>query len=302
MEKREGYEEENERDGGLAVRPMLAATIDDINAVRWPLLGSIKIDGIRILTTSNGSRTRSWKQVPNIHARFLLNQLPAGLDGEIGVGEPVDFRQTTSGIMSIKGKPTFTYFVFDNYIASGAFVSRCDTLKFMKLPDWVVIVPQVLINSLAECMRFFEKSLLEGNEGIILRKADAGYKFNRSTFKEHGMLKMKPWEDAEALCIGIVEEMHNANPVIRDVLGYATRSSASIGKIGKGTVGALIVKSDEYESKFEIGSGFTAEERKVMWNVSPVGKIVKFKYLKFGNYTVPRHAVFAGFRAKEDME
>ncbi len=139
------------------------------------------------------------------------------------------------------------------------------------------------------------------HEGLILRSPSAPYKYGRSTLREQGLLKMKPWEDAEATVIGCTEEMHNANEATTNERGNTQRSSHQSGKIPKGTLGTLVVRSPLWPKDFEIGTGCTAHERFHFWHNKPIGKIVKFSYIAAGGYDVPRHAVFKGFRSPEDM-
>jgi len=196
--------------------------------------------------------------------------------------------------------PEFRFFIFD-IIMQGTFEQRQRTLAAQQLPSWCEILPQYLLRNAEEVEALYNEFLFKGHEGVILRSPKAEYKFGRSTLKEQGMLKIKPWEDAEALCIGTTEEQYNGNVVVKNELGYASRSSSRNGKIGKGTLGTLVVKSLRWKNEFEIGSGFTAEEREALWRDKPLGKIVKFKFVSVGGYEVPRHAVFLGFRDESDM-
>ena len=54
---------------------------------------------------------------------------------------------------------------------------------------------------------------------------------------------------------------------------------------------------------FNIGSGFTANQRKELWKNKDklLGKIVKYKYFDVSILNAPRFPIFLGFRDKEDM-
>src|SRR5262249_7923983 len=102
----------------MTFRPMLAATLEDVEAVNYPVLVSPKIDGIRCLIHDGQPVTRKLKPIPNHYVRHKLQGLPP-FDGEITVG-PMDagmFDRTQSAIMSHDGEPDFTYWVFDNTAA-----------------------------------------------------------------------------------------------------------------------------------------------------------------------------------------
>ena len=74
-----------------------------------------------------------------------------------------------------------------------------------------------------------------GGEGLMLHHADALYETGRSDT----LLKMKPWEDAEAVVIGHVPGK---------------------GKYA-GMLGALRVRAAD-GSEFALGTGFTDEQRR----------------------------------------
>ena len=96
----------------MAFRPLLAADATDAD-IRYPVLASPKIDGIRCLIVNGKAVTRSLKPIPNEHIRSMLEKYaPDGADGEIVVGD--SFNATTSAVMSRDGEPEFTYFIFDD--------------------------------------------------------------------------------------------------------------------------------------------------------------------------------------------
>ena len=55
--------------------------------------------------------------------------------------------------------------------------------------------------------------------------------------------------------------------------------------------------------EFSIGSGFTEEQRREIWNkkVELIGSIVKYKYFEVGVKDKPRFPIFLAFRDKKDM-
>jgi DNA ligase-1 len=143
--------------------------------------------------------------------------------------------------------------------------------------------------------------LEQGYEGMMIRHPDSRYKYGRSTEREGGLVKVKRFTDAEAEVIGFVEEMHNGNEAKTDALGHTERSTEKAGLVGKGTLGALVVR-DAQGRVFNIGTGFTAVQRADLWLRQPdyLGSLVTFKYFDHGIKESPRHPVFKSFRAKED--
>ena len=93
-------------------RPMLAATVDpnDLDALRFPLLASPKLDGVRALVSDDGQLvSRNLKPIPNANVQKAFGRPEfAGLDGELVCGDPTApdaFRKTTSAAMSRDGAP-----------------------------------------------------------------------------------------------------------------------------------------------------------------------------------------------------
>lgn len=289
----------------MSFKPLLAADAKDLDALPYPLLASYKMDGIRAIVTPQGPVTRSLKPIPNVHIRTLLKTLPPGLDGELGIVEngAMNFRASTSAVMSRAGEPDFRFFVFDDYLVEGNYGRRNDSLRFHGyLPPFVVHVQQVEVFNAVQVRAMFAMAVSNGHEGLILRRADAPYKFGRSTLKEAILLKVKPWEDAEALVVGMVPEYENTNEAKTNALGRTERSSAKAGKVQKESMGALVVEKDG--KRFEIGTGFTAAERDEIWvnRACVISKLfAKFKFVDTGGYDVPRHCVFLGFRDLRDL-
>jgi DNA ligase-1 len=139
----------------------------------------------------------------------------------------------------------------------------------------------------------------------MIRDPRGKYKVGRSTTNEGGLLKMKQWKDAEGRIVGFEEQMHNANELTTDNLGYAERSSHQANKVPMGTMGALIVEgiNDFKGIQFNVGTGFTAAERQHIWDNRPtfLNQIEKYKYRPIGVKDKPRHPTHVGFRLPEDM-
>jgi DNA ligase-1 len=149
-----------------------------------------------------------------------------------------------------------------------------------------------------------ESYLTAGYEGVMLRHPGGPYKQGRSTAKEAWLLKVKRFVDAEARVIGFSEAQHNANEAKRNELGQLERSSHKAGKVGKQTLGALTVKDLKTGVEFDIGTGFTADQRQVFWTTGDnlIGKVVKYKSQPTGVKDKPRFPVFLGFRGNVDMD
>jgi DNA ligase-1 len=169
------------------------------------------------------------------------------------------------------------------------------------LPVKIVPLIPTEINTVEELLKYETEVLVQGFEGVMLRSANGPYKFGRSTLKEGSLIKMKKFDDDEAIVFGFNELDKNTNEKTKDEFGYTKRSSHKEGKIGQDTLGSLDVNWNGIH--FSIGSGFTAEQRKEFWNDrnNLIGKRVKFKYFATGMKDAPRFPIFIGFRHIDDM-
>lgn len=286
----------------MAFRPMLAAEAD-FNQIKFPLLASPKLDGVRAVTIKGMVFSRSGKLIPNRHVQDMLSQHEY-LDGELIDGDPTDpaaFRRTMSTVMTADAD------------ASNVKLWAFDHLSNLSLPFYnrwariqssahVVDLHHKFVRTHAELELYEQKILSEGYEGLILRDPIAVYKNGRSTAREGGMLKLKRFVDAEAVVIGFEERMRNANELSTDELGYAKRSSHKENLVGRGDLGALLVRSPD-GIEFSIGTGFDDAARALIWEGRSyyLGRTVKYKYFPTGSKDKPRFPVFLGFRAPEDL-
>ena len=291
-------------------RPMLACQYDKAK-VRWPMLASPKLDGIRCIATDGVAMARSMKPLRNryIQAWFEANaEAIDGFDGELIVGPPnaVDvFNVTTSAVNSEDGEPDFTFWVFDR-VAAGDYTRRFDILRQQDMPDRVRIVANFLVFNDQELADYEAKALDDGYEGVMLRAPQSPYKQGRSTPKEAYLLKVKRFNDAEAVIVDLLEEMRNDNPLTVNELGLGKRSSHQANLVAKGTMGTLCVRGingDFKDVEFGIGSGFDQITRQMLWDKRQniLGKIVTYKYFAIGTKDKPRFPVFKGFRDASDM-
>jgi DNA ligase-1 len=293
----------------MTFKPMLASPLD-LSKTSWPLYASPKLDGIRATVVDGKLLSRSLKPIQNKYISYMLSQdRLSGLDGELIVGDVTAkdvFARSTSGVMRQEGEPSFTFFVFDDYLENDQWVSRWGALqrRCNCIHPRIQLLKQELLYGEIELDRFEAQCIAKGYEGVITRRADAPYKFGRSTPKEGYLSKVKRFEDSEALVIHVVEEMFNGNEVETNELGRTKRSSAQAGKVGKNTMGALTVRDLKTGVEFNIGTGFTAAERAGWWDgrVGHIARtIVKYKFFPVGVKDAPRHPVYLGVRLPEDM-
>lgn len=294
------------------MKPMLAAKFDEKrlreHLSEVPLLASAKLDGIRGLIREDGLVSRSLKPLRNHYVQKLLARPEfVGLDGELIVGDPTApdvYRKTNSAVMSFAGRPDFTFYVFDRHDRAGDFHSRLmSLLNDYDLPSFIKLHPQQTVADYEALLSYEDYVLDLGYEGLIVRRPDRPYKWNRSTAIEGGMMKVKRFLDSEAEILYMEELMHNANEAFENELGRTARSQAMDGKVPMDTLGALVVRDVKTGIEFKIGTGFDEAERQTYWRreAAMKGTLVKYKYFPVGIKDKPRHPVFLGLRDKDDL-
>lgn len=283
-------------------KPMLA-TDAELDKLRFPLLASPKLDGIRAVVRDGVVYSRSNKPIPNKWVQGKLSHLEH-YDGELIVGEPTSksvYRDTTSHVMA-HDKEDFDlrFYVFDHIETMQLeYTGRAKKIKGGGAT--VFKHEQRLLIGMDALLAYEEMCLELGYEGLILRSPDAPYKCGRSTVREGYLLKLKRFMDAEAVVIGFEERMHNGNEATISELGRTKRSSHKAGKSGRGDLGALVVRTPT-GIEFNIGTGFTDDERMAIWSDRDkfLGASAKYKFFPVGVKEAPRHPVFLGWRMKED--
>lgn len=290
-------------------KPMLAGKAPkDLTLLTYPVLASPKLDGIRCIIIDGEARSRSMKLIPNESVRLALTGIPDGVDGELMVEG--GFSACSSAFMSRSREVVdFWFFAFDAAEVSADFENR-----LLWLTRWsedkghnnLRVVEHVLISNADDLSTYEAMCLEDGFEGVMVRDPQGAYKHGRSTTREGGLLKIKRFHDEEMEVTGFEERMHNDNEATEDAFGRTKRSTAASGKRPAGDMGVMVgVTTDG--AIVELGTGFTAEERIVMWNMRDqlIGKLVKFKHLPAPGGrpagTRPRHPVYLGFRDTADL-
>ncbi len=298
------------------LRPMRAekAALKDF---RYPLVGSPKLDGIRALAKDGQPLSRTLKTIPNRYVQHCFSEAAKvlqGFDGELIVGDPTDkdvYRRTDSAVMSHGGEPNFHYYVFDRWdLTDLGYTKRRETLfnVLSEVPSWVYILESVLLSDQFELLRYEDKMIEAGFEGIMLRHPNGRYKYGKSTLNEGYLMKFKRFVDTEAEIIGFTELMRNDNEAEINELGLTKRSKVSANMTPMGVLGNFIVRGAEvgnpfYGVTFEVGSGLTAADKAKFWKErdSLLGKIIKVKYFERGVLDKPRFPVYLGFRNAVEM-
>lgn len=292
-------------------KPMLAVAMDSPDNLKYPVLASPKLDGIRCLIHPElGPVSRKFKPIPNVHIRNMLNMAgPAafGLDGELVTlnddGSIRTFNEIQGDVMRKDGMPRYKFLVFDSFRNPGVWFNQRLVMakqQLRLLPDEFELVEHTMVTTPDGLRKLDEQHVAAGYEGTMTRDPNGPYKQGRSTLKQGLLLKLKQWADAEGVVTGFEERMHNANAQETDELGHAKRSSSKDGLVPAGTLGAVVLDTEWGELR--VGSGYNDELRDHVWrNLDHyLGAIVTFKYQPSGMQDKPRFPIFKGFRHEDD--
>lgn len=287
----------------MPIRPLLSATIDPLldsnifTKIRFPVITSPKLDGIRAIAWNSILQSRNGRPIPSLQAQSMFSHLH-GLDGELIIGHPTDinvYNTTQSYVMSVNKPGDMHFWIFDR-ITDEPFYKRLESLPVGD--DWLIPVPHTFINNLEELLEYESSVLSEGYEGIMLRNPIGKYKHGRSTFNEQILMKLKRFSEFEAPVVGLYEQMINTNEAKTDNLGYTERSSNRDKMVPAGTLGKFLV--DYNNELLEVSCGcLTHAERKYIWE-NP--RLFLYEYAVIRHFQVglsgyrPRFPRFVGWR------
>lgn len=292
-----------------AFKPLLASPVDFKLLDYGNLWASPKLDGIRAIVINGVVLSRKLLPIPNDYVQHLFGRPQfEGFDGELIVGSATSktvYNDTYSGVMKKTGEPDVRYHVFDHITnPDDEYHKRRERLWGATVDENIFVVPQATLLS-EETLLAMEAAYLEqGYEGMMLRAyhgPKSRYKFGRSTTAQGTLLKLKRFSDAEAVIVGVEEEMQNNNEAMMDELGNMKRSSHRENKVGKGRLGALVCLTGGGH-RFTIGTGFDSFSRKALWERREelVGKLAKYKHFDYCVKDAPRFPVFLGLRDPSD--
>lgn len=236
---------------------------------------SEKLDGVRGYWDGKALLTRGGERIA-APAWFTAGWPNTPLDGELWAGRG-QFSRTVSIVRqqspSDADWATIRFMVFDLPASAAPFAERLAELARLVQgigKTWVQVVPQTRVRSRGELMTMLERVVRDGGEGLMLHRGASLYRAERSD----DLLKVKPFEDAEARVVGHVPGQ---------------------GKFA-GLLGALLVEMPDGK-RFRIGSGFSTAQRR---DPPPIGSWVSYRHSGFNEGSgLPRFARF--LRIREDM-
>lgn len=234
-------------------------------------LVSEKLDGVRGIWDGRILRFRSGKPIKA--PAWFTDALPSQpLDGELWMGRGSFER--LSGIVrrdvpDEDGWRQVRYMIFELPDAPGTFAQRTEQIREVvgqaDVP-WLQAIGQSPVVDRSSLQKRMQAVVKAGGEGLMLHRADALYETGRSD----ALLKMKPWEDAEAV-----------------VVAHQPGKGRNAGRLG-----ALRVRTADGR-EFSLGTGFTDRIRR---DPPPIGALVTYRYRDLTRNGLPRFASFLRVR------
>ena len=291
-------------------KPMLGK-MADLDAIKFPVYVSTKLDGIRCVTIDGELKSRTLKPIRNIPLQEKYKELCKWcqekniiLDGELFSPE-MTFQKITSHVMKSDRIPPehLNFYVFDEFLIDEAdtpFKKRYTRYSELCKHRGLKFLGQERVEDLDTLNTMFGLALQEGNEGLIVRSPDQPYKFGRSTVKEGGLLKMKPFETFDGKVKEVLERMENTSESYTNELGHSQKHRCKEDMVGTGIAAAVIV---EYEGN-DLKVVMTGDEdfRRKVWEDrdSYIGKWIEYKAMLIGIKELPRHPNFIRWRGNDD--
>lgn len=292
-------------------KPMLAGKApQNLGLLSYPLLVSPKLDGVRAVIIDGVVLSRNLRPIPNRSVQQVFGRAEFnGLDGELIAGDPTDhdcFRKTSSATMAKVGESDVKFHIFDNFSSATGYCDRMTRHVITRATSAcpaIVEVPHAGVFDSTELLKMEAQYLAQGYEGLMIRAIHGKYKHGRSTTREGALLKLKRFEDSEAVIQDFEELQHNDNELTHDALGRAKRQSLKENKRGADTLGALVVQDVHTGARFNVGTGFSDDERRRLWVVRDhlAGDVIKYRFFPSGSKDKPRFPTYLGFRSRIDF-
>jgi len=296
----------------------------DLNTIKYPMLISTKMDGIRCIFKDGQMLSRSLKPIANkqLQQKFerlkkLSKEQNVILDGEL-FGKGMSFQRITNFVMRKDLEDTKTikkfgkevipdelkFYCFDcimNDNPKELFFSRLDTLS--TLAEWgkstfkdVIIVKQIIANTTKEVHEYFEKVLQENYEGLIIKNPQSEYKFGRTTLNENSAYKLKPFLSFDLKVVDVEERFLNLNESQINELGKSFKRNTVDNKQATGIAASFVVLYNGMEQRVSLTG--TEDFRREVWvnRKKYLGKIIEVKAMLVGSKDLLRHPTFLRFR------
>lgn len=273
--------------------------------LRYPVMATLKKDGVRGLRLNGTLLSRKLKKIPNKAIREASVVMPGGMDVECW-NKTLDYNTIQSIVMSFEHPRAneIQFHVIDWFMPNTSYAERMHSVQLLmpSMPPHVKFSPPVWCQNAEQLFAFEQVCIEEAGEGICFRTPHGYYKQGRSSLKEQYLVKLARWKYDEAEIIGFVEQQENRNADRYDATGKMDRSMSQDGMVGKNTLGSFIVRNTAMQV-FPIGTGvgLTEKFRRDIWHSQDkyLGRTIKYKSKQHGPKILPRQPIFCGFRDRK---
>lgn len=299
------------------IKPHKAENYEE-DKVRFPIGALPKIDGVRGINPAGQMYARTLKRLKNRYTtEFYSKPEFEGIDGELAAQEethPDLCRLTASAVNTIEGTPFTLWHGFDFIQQDILGLRYCErhqalaihvrTMQEQGKCGTVRVVPLIVIDNVEQLRRQHAAWIEMGYEGTILRDLNGAHKNGKSTVKQGSYLRIKDFEDAEALVLAIIEGEENLNEAQTNELGHTYRTSHKDNKVPNGMVGSLLCMDLETKEEITVSAGSMPHDMRKYYFNHPeeiIQKIITYKRFPKGVLNKPRFPTFKSIRSPEDM-
>ena len=249
----------------------------DISGIKYPCFGQIKFDGARCHLIWDGKKASAWsrngKEIQTLgifdeQMKTAFGDDTVTIDGELLVvrdGKIID-RKTGNGIISKANKGTITQeeantirmVTWDIVDATSKIPydirlkTLTDAMSASLTNNMITLAETRTINSPEEAQKMFEECIAAGHEGAMMKNTKQIWEPKRVK----GIGKMKAEETIEMRIVGLIE---------------------GTGKYA-GMLGAFECETDDGTIEVNVGTGFSDEQRKKLFDEKYIGGIVEVLY------------------------
>jgi len=292
--------------------PMLAPNKQpDFSRIKYPLLASCKMDGIRCIFKDGQMLSRSLKPIRNCHLQTIYEPLKklslvhdVVLDGEL-YSHALTFQNIVSCVMSKSGDvpESLKFCCFDCVLKKDtkmSFTQRCLVIVGIKMycGDIMECVRQITIDTEEELYALYDEALSGDYEGLILRYPDECYKYGRATLNQRLMYKMKPIEKFEGCICDVIQATvvdAGAEKKINE-LGHSVTSKKIGDRVPVDMAAAFVTEYNGFTVKVTIAA--TVAQKQALWldKERMIGRKIVYKGMLVGAKDVPRHPVLVSIQ------
>jgi len=305
-------------------KPMLACNIN-IADVKLPMMGSLKMEGVRAEFTPDGLYTRPLKRFNNswveIHFAPIAEYCRANsvyMEGEIYI-HGKDF-STISSICRRSAHPdtgSLQVHIFDMYTPHLPFEPFSERFnKLVKIVEEIddnsiFFAPQFDMQSHEHIAESYQSALDDGFEGFVLKSPTGRYKKGRGTKNEQIFARLKPEETFDGIVVDIIERKENLCESEINELGRLSKRQDKSKKASTGLAAVAVVQSNEFSKPVRVSltrgikdyseTSASASRAEIWQNKDDyIGKNIRFVGFRIAGMELPRSPRFDAWRTDLD--